>query len=199
MIKTLEDVERYSQDQAGLSPETADHVELRRPGLTDLEAAALGRQLPGLSDDYLEIVRTWQLDGISIGYFNLWPGRFGSSSGFAARLVAANSPENPAFGLMRASQMLEVASFESDPVCLKATDTAMGRQVFWFPSHTLSRQPRFLACNFGDLLKAATELHAFSMSDRGADGIPGFISAITAYIPERGLDEWRDLASMVIL
>jgi len=46
-------------------------------------------------------------------------------------------------------------------VCLRAivagldrvVSAAEERQISWFPSHTLSRQPRFLASNFGDLLK----------------------------------------------
>jgi hypothetical protein len=197
MIKTLEDVERYSQEQARLSAEIADHIELRRPGLSEIEAAALRRQLPGLPDDYLEIAQTWQLDGISIGFFNLWPGR-GAHSGLATKLIGANGMGNPGFDGLRHLQMLWVATFEGDPVCVGRKQAAKAGQVFWLPSHLASAQPRFLACNFGDLLKAATELHAFSLSGRGVDGVPALISAIGAYIPEFGHAEWRDLASMVV-
>lgn len=197
MIKTLDDVESYSRELAHSSPEIAGEVELRRPGLSEVDAVALRRQLPGLPDDYLAIAKTWQLDGISIGIFNLWPGR-GARLGLATKLIAANGPENPDFDALRCYQMLWVAMFEGDPVCLKARDAAKAGQVFWFPSHLAPSEPHFLACNFGDLLKAATELHAFSLSGQGVRGIPAFISAIAAYIPDLGRDEWRSLASMVV-
>ena len=58
--------------------------------------------------------------------------------------------------------------------------------------------PRFLARSFEDLLKGATELHRYSMSgprDRDADSL---IHAISRYIPDLAMEEWRSLASMTI-
>jgi hypothetical protein len=174
------------------TPRTADEVELRRPGLSELEATELRRQLPGLADDYVEIARTWRLDGISIGYFNLWPRRFGKRSGLAASLLGVNSPENPDFGTLRSFQMLEVSTWEGDPICLGAKHTGRAGQAFRLSSsEDLSSQPRFLAKNFGDLLKAATQLHAFSLSGQGPLGVDNLILAIGAYIPNLALDEWR--------
>ena len=200
LIRSIDDVERYSRESARAAPEIADRIELRRPGLSEFEVAGLKRQLPGLPDDYLQIAIIWNLDGISIGYLNLWPGRFGERRpGLSAALLGANSNESPFVGWLRSYQLLHIADFEGDPVCVAAKFTGSAGQVWRFaPVEDPYVRPRLLAKNFGDLLKAATELHAFSMSARGTEGIDDLITALRWCIPGQALDEWRILASMVI-
>jgi hypothetical protein len=197
MIQSLDDVERYSRDLAKAHPQVANEIEFRRPGLSDLEVARLRRQLPGLSDEYVEIAKTWDLAPLSIGYFNLSPPSFGKAHQFVDRLTVANSPANPAFDALKASQMLMVATYEGDPVAIGATHTSRAHRVFRFARSVDNQsQPRLVASTFGDLLKAATELdlnRAHGRTDAGDRR--AFLRTIANYIPDLAMSEWETFAA----
>src|SRR6266540_3355551 len=130
MIRSLEDVERYSRELAQTLPRIADDIEFRRPGLNELEAARLRKNLPSLPDEYLDIARTWRLEPLSVGYFNLRPPSFGKGRTLVDRLIAANSPANPMFDVMQALRMLQVAAYEGDPLVLGSKHTPADNHVF---------------------------------------------------------------------
>jgi hypothetical protein len=166
--------------------------------MSDLEAGQLRELLPGLSDEYLTIAQTWQLEGISIGYLTLSPPSFAQARCLVDVLTTANGPINPGFETLQLFQVLEIASWDGDPVCLGSRFTARTGQVFRFSSVDDSPYPRLLAATVEDLLKAATELHAFSLSGHGPDPIHDLLLNIGTYLPATAVEEWRILASMVV-
>ena len=100
LIRSLDDVESYSRRHAQNVPQLAHQIEFRRPGLNDLEIARLCRFLPRLTDDYLDILRTWDLADVSIGYFDLRPPSYTQLPGMVDRLIGANTNSNPGFATM---------------------------------------------------------------------------------------------------
>jgi hypothetical protein len=197
MIRSLDDVERYSRELARTLPRIADSVEFRRPGLSELEVARLRRQLPGLPDEYLEIAKTWDLVPLSIGYFNLCPPSFGKARQFVDRLTVANSPTNPAFDALKTFQMLMVATYEGDPLAIGTKHTPRANHVFRLaPSVDNPPRPRLVARSFGDLLKAATELDVYRASGRTDPGTTKtFLRTIADYIPHMAASEWETFAA----
>lgn len=200
MIRSLEDVERYSRNHARDLPSIADSIELRRPGLNDLEVVGLRRAVPGLTDDYLDIARTWNLEPVSIGYFDLRPPAFGDNSTMIDRLMAANGPANPMFDALVEFGVVEVASYAGDSIVLARKGSARSGQVFRLvPDVDFPLRLRFVANSFADLLKAATQLDSHRATGReGVAGVESFLSGIADYIPDLAIDEWRIFAEVTL-
>ena len=200
MINSLKDVERYSRELAKAVPLIADHTELRSPGLNDLEMARLHKAVPGLTEDYLQIARSWRLDPVSIGYFSLRPPSFGSGRTLVESLIGANGELNPNSDRLKEFRLLEVASYEGDPLTIGARQTPRAGQVFRFAlSEDSNPRPRLVASRFEDLLKAATELDASRAAGRvGSDAIQEFLKIINTYVPNTALEEWKQFAEIAL-
>jgi hypothetical protein len=195
LIESLDDVEAYANRQAVTNPSIASGIALRGPGLNDLQLAELRRALPRLPKNYLTIARRWKLDKVSIGLLNLCPPGFGRATDLVSCLVAADSPINPLSRMIEESSLVEVASFEGDPVCLGLEGSIRVGHVFRFAlAEDATMYPRFVARSFEDLLKGATELHARLMPDPEMASVEDVILAVRRYIPEEALEEWRILA-----
>jgi hypothetical protein len=200
LIRSLSDVESYSYEHAKASPRLSDDLEFRSPGLSDLEAKRLQRMLPGLPDDYVDIIRIWRFDSVSIGYFNLQPPTFMTNGKLLDRLLAANSPVNPGFGTLKALQVLETASYEGDSLSIGARGTGRAGHVFRL---ALSEDPeprlRFVASTFENLLKAATQLDVYRAAGlHGSKAIEEFLGTIGEYTPDIALKEWRSFAGVAL-
>ncbi|HEX9363105.1 MAG TPA: hypothetical protein VGA47_04915 [Candidatus Dormibacteraeota bacterium] len=157
--------------------------------MNDLDRARLRRHLPNLPNDYLEIATTWDLGPLSIGYFNLNPPSLGVARELVDRLIVANTPVNPLFGSFKDSGMLQVASYEGDPLLVGAKGSPVIGQVFRLSAS--NDQPQLVAPDFGALLKAATQLDDFrAKGATGDDAIESFLRSIEEYIPATAIPEW---------
>ncbi len=194
-IESLDDVEAYANREAVAKPSIASRIALRGPGLNDLQLAELRRTWPRLPRNYLTIARRWKLDEVSVGWLSLCPPGFGRATDLVSCLVAANSPINPLLGMIEESRLVEVASFEGDPVCLGLEGSVRVGHVFRFAlAEDATPYPRFVARSFEDLLKGATAVHAHLMPDPEMASVEDVILAVRRYIPEEALEEWRVLA-----
>jgi hypothetical protein len=81
VIRSLEDVERYTAALAGDHPQLAAEIRLQRSGLSELELARLSRALPQLPSSYTDVIRDWDVSTIAIGFFRLAPRRFEKADG----------------------------------------------------------------------------------------------------------------------
>jgi len=205
MISSLDDLARYTQERARQAPLIADRIVLRSPGLAQSEFACLADALPGLSEDYLDCLARIDLQGISIGYFSFPPPRTPGGPGLVEWLRDANSDaeidSNPVSHFLAANELYEVASFESDPICMVRT-TARERsgQVVWVDIETgpeIMAHP--VALSFERFLIAAGRL-----SQAGHDPTivgPAATEQFIARLDDLGFDErqresWRLLADM---
>jgi len=131
-IDSLDDVEAYAKREALAHPSIASEIELRGPGLSDLQVVALRRALPRIPKNYLAVARRWKLEGVSVGLLELYPPRYGQESDLVSSLVAANSPINHLFPMIEEASLVYVADFEGDPVCIGLEGSARGGHVFRF-------------------------------------------------------------------
>src|SRR5207253_7656440 len=144
---------------------------------------------------YLTVAQRWKLDQVSVGLLSLCPPRFGQASDLASCLIAANSALNPLLKMVKETSLVEVASWEGDPICLGLERSSRAGHVFRFAlGADATPYPRFLARSFEDLLKGATELHAHLMPDPEMASVEDVILVVKQYVPKEALDEWRALA-----
>ena len=117
MIETLSDVVELSQREATAFPAIAGRIRLQAPGLSDSELDALSRHIPGMSPTYIEVIRSIQVDGKAIGYFQLYPSAPISLS-LVDKLAEANSVSNPLAASHQKLGLFDVAAYDADPICV---------------------------------------------------------------------------------
>jgi len=115
MIENLNDLKNYTDARARRTPGIAAHVELHEPGIG---ADALSRlSALNLPPVYERCLRTFNLFGISLGYFSLWPDSIRSGNMSEALLQAAAGNFRGAHEATHAG-LLIVAQEESNLVCV---------------------------------------------------------------------------------
>jgi hypothetical protein len=136
MIKTLEDVRVYSEENAAGSPSIADELRIPTPGLSTDEVARLRAALPSLPDNYLAVITELDLMEAQFQFTSLSPS--GSRrGGMAKALVELNSDDIWAYDLLNKHKLYWVGSSASgDPICVAAQDTPVPGEVIWLNHET---------------------------------------------------------------
>ena len=196
MIETLEDLAAFTDaDARALPPSMADHALIKTPGLSADEVAALHALLPGLPDSYLDCVSRVTFWRAQLAGFFLWPpsGRHGQ---LRDRLAEANERDDLiAADVLRAHDLLAVASAEIDPICVRRRG-ASGRpgEVVWVDL-TSAPEPvvRPLAPDFATFLIVAGRLEQASREGSDLDDV------LAGYIDDQGHRQvWEVHASMML-
>lgn len=193
VISTLEELQTYTEQRAAKSPAIATRVLLRSPGLSADETVKLVRQLPGVPRAYLDCARRFALETVELGAFALRPRSFGGV-GLLERLVLANGPANPVVEFLRARDLYEVASLETDPIGVVRDDSVAARsgEVVWVD---ITSDPSFivwrLAPDFSTFMIMAGRLYEARHADASVEEILDGMA-----VDAQQAESWRALASM---
>jgi hypothetical protein len=194
VINSLDDLERRSRQWAEDVSELSDEFVLGGPGLPPSEIEQLRKDLPGLPDSYIACLARFDLAKVGIGYFGLAPTPRAKRD-VGERLRLANSDANPFADLLREADLYEVASFEGDPVTVRAAGSTRPGEVVWIDT---TKRPdlvaRPLAPDFETFLILAGRLY-----DAGDDGeaVDGFFARLGDFdVPSAATDAWRAVASI---
>jgi hypothetical protein len=158
MIDSLDALIQYTERVAQASPLIARRVQITRPGCEPDTIAVLRKAFPGLPDSYTSVLESIAIDGISIGYFNLTPGR--SRASLVDELRAHNDPTiTPMAEVYRQCGVYQVASFEADPICVAHREGPFEiGQIVKYDDVLPTKMPVVLADSFEQLLLIAGNL-----------------------------------------
>lgn len=194
MIATLPELVAYTRERAARSPEVANRVLLRSPGIDRADGATLLHELPGLPSSYLDCAERFALETGELGMAVLRPSSFGGT-GLVDRLVTANGPANPLARFMQAHALYEVARWEADPIAVvrEDSDTRPGQVVWLDPASGPGVRVAPLANDFAIFLVMAGRLFQ-------AGHLDARVEAILEDMPldDEQVRNWRVLASMVL-
>jgi len=194
MIRTLDDVEQYTATLARAYPQLAQEIHLKRTGSSEFELARLRRALPKLPASYIDVIRQWDVEAVTIGLFRLAPRRFDTAGELISRLIAANGPSNPIHPILERAGMCEVAAWEADPICARMAGKADAGSLFRL-SIDAPDEPRRLASSFEELIVRAAALDSVRATGGGVEGF-----AQAASLPETGpvREEWLRFAEVAL-
>lgn len=159
MIASLDELVAYTQTLGEALPELREAIVLRRPGCSQAAASLLAQRLPGIPHSYLTVARVINIDGVSIGYFQLSPSAYGGRD-IAEKVIACNeSAMNPLMKRHQKFGVYQVASWEADPICVAHAHGLfeMGQVVKYNIGNPTS-EPIVLAEDFEQLLLLAGNL-----------------------------------------
>lgn len=164
MLANLQDVFAFTEAEALDCPEIADEVILRRKGDLGDDIEKVVHDL-GLPPIYSECVDKIGMFGVSLGYFNLWPGS-GRVKNLAEALYQANNDDDPVGELARAHHLVYVASEEANWVCVGAANHE-GADIVTYIETMLSPTPSFfpIAPDFEKFLILAANLNEISLAN----------------------------------
>jgi hypothetical protein len=124
MLKTIDDVRRYTSDVAKQFPAIASEIEIAKQAVELPEELVTHLRLPPV---YWAIAKANRLSGISIGFFALWP------SFVREPLQQSLLQANASGSLVRSfgnGALVAVARYEANPVCVVSTIGDAPDQVF---------------------------------------------------------------------
>ncbi len=123
MITTLAELEAYTKQIGARFPDEAANTILSGPGIMPKERESLLKRIPGLPDSYLQCAERFNLHGIRSGYFAFWPEAFDAGN-MVGSLTKASSEVNPYWVMFGAINVLQVASWEADPIVVALKDSS---------------------------------------------------------------------------
>lgn len=197
MISNLDGLIKYSENMAAKFPVIASEIRLCSPGYSDDLLVEVGNKVPYLPDSYFSVVKQIQIVGVSIGQLNLWPVPYGKKD-FVASLIEANtSSDNPYLKFYDDNNLVEVARFEANIVCLGRKGSHISDQVYLVdissgPNPVLQK----LANSYEQLLIVAGNLHDISMNyeDDEDAGVSEFQSRLTQLsVDKDSANIWNEL------
>jgi hypothetical protein len=156
MLLTLEDVRSYTQNIAKKFPAMASEIVLNREPLLIPEDVVRLLKLPG---SYVEVVEAYRVEGVSIGFFALWP------SFKRDGLIGSLMRENDRTSLVKAasSELVAVGRNEANILCVGAAPSNGEGRVFLLDTMTSpARRLLELANAFGPFVILAANLHQIS-------------------------------------
>jgi hypothetical protein len=203
MIKTLEDVQIYwEQDAIGSEPHPlADAVRIPAPGLPADEITRLRSALPGLPDDYLDVIAKLDLETAEIQFCPMTTCSYGKRRGEMVQcLLKRNSDENWALELLTEHLWYEVASWNGDPICVASRDSAHPGEVFRIDHETQSIYR--IANSFDQVVIGFTRLDDQDRTSgpRGEEGAELFLTSVKEDfdLDDEQMEEWTSIAEILL-
>ncbi len=191
MIETLEDAfEFYTAREKEFASFGANVLKRRSTSFDGIYD--VGTQF-GLPDDYVRCARNIQMEGVTLGYFDLCPGEVGD---LCLSLLSLNSA---ARRIDHSDRLIAVANFDADIVAVSKGDPFHLSATVFYVDVTTSAQPVIseLAGNFCDFLTLASALDQSVLE--GHDNPEATIMSLVLKLGhERSLDRWKGIARMVI-
>lgn len=153
MIKTLNDLVRYTKQKSARIPVIAEEIELKELSPNSLSFVASGNVISSLPLNYVQVANKLSLKGVSIGTLRLYPYSKKSSS-LQESIVDVNTQvANPYIDFYVEHDLVEVANLEADIVCIRRANSLDEGTVFLISTSAgLKQQPRELASSFEELL-----------------------------------------------
>lgn len=199
VINDLEGLVRYSEEMAGKFPAISSEIKLYSPGCSKDYLSVLREDEQHFPCDYLALLERVQVLGVSIGQLNLWPVPYGRRELRSSLIEANSSPENPWLEFYVDNNIVEVARWEANIICLGRKNTVNEGKVYFLdissgPQLTL----RPMADSFEQLMVVAGNLHEVSMdyeSDPEA-GVQVFALCLASLgIKEHASSIWLELVN----
>lgn len=164
MINDLDGLIKYSEKMATRFSVIASEIKLCSPGCSKNYLSALREDGQYFPDDYLELLERVQVLGISIGQLNLWPVPYGRRELSSVLIEANKSPENPWLKFYDDNEIIEVARWEANIICLgRKGSSDRGKVYFLDISSGLKLSLRPMADSFEQLMILAGNMHEVSM------------------------------------
>lgn len=197
MIETLSEVVELSQREAAAFPAIAERIRLRTPGLSDSEVDALSSRIPGIPSTYVDVIRSIQVDCRAIGYFLLYPSAPISLS-LVDKLADTNSASNPLAASHENLGLLEVAGYETDPICVAGSQSQFpeGMIVKYSPASSSEGYVQ-LARSFQELLVLAANIQDVVLEREIDNPVREFAERLVKLaVPETFREAWIQMADI---
>ena len=164
MINDLDGLIKYSEKMATRFSVIASEIKLCSPGCSKNYLSVLREDGQYFPDDYLELLERVQVLGVSIGQLNLWPVPYGRRELSSVLIEANKSPENPWLKFYDDNEIVEVARWEANIICLgRKGSSDRGKVYFLDISSGLKLSLRPMADSFEQLMILAGNMHEVSM------------------------------------
>lgn len=199
MINDLEGLIKYSEEMAAKFPAISSAIKLYSPGYSKGYLSVLRENGQHLPRDYLTLLERVQVLGVSIGQLNLWPVPYGRRELRSSLIEANSSPENPWLEFYVDNNVVEVARWEANIICLGRKNSVDESKVYFLDiSSGLQLTLRPMADSFEQLMIVAGNLHEVSM-DYGSDpetGVQVFVLCLASLgIKEHASSVWLELVN----
>jgi hypothetical protein len=206
VITSIDELAAFTRTLADKLPELRDSIVLQQPGYPQDALDFLSSELPGIPQSYLSVVKSFRLDGIAIGYFQLSPQSFDGNN-LIEKLIACNkSGANPFAERHQQHGVYQVASWEADPICVVYKDGPYKKgQIVKYSVENPTARPIVLADTFEQFLVLAGNLDAirdsYSESDDSSVGLSEFRMCLAQLASQNKeiIPAWEAIASIVLL
>lgn len=112
LLKTINDVCAYTSEVSTRVPEIPEGVRVVAEERILPEAVVSSLSLPA---SYVRVAENYRLEGVSIGYFSLWPS--GLARPLSESLIEENSRQS-IISRFHNKSLVAVASYEANPICV---------------------------------------------------------------------------------
>lgn len=158
MLITLEDVRSYTEEVAKKFPAIAAEIALKKEHLHLPEDVIGSLKLP---KSYVDVVEAYRVEGISIGFFALWPSF--KRDALISSLIQENSQNSLTKTSSSGSELVAVGRNEANVVCVQAASSGDEGRVFLLDTMTSpARRLLELAESFDRFVILAANLHQIS-------------------------------------
>ena len=168
MLKDLDDVRTYTENLASAFPNLAEEIVFRRNGVSAQDLDSLRGEI-GIPPMYSACASAWQLHGISLGFFALWPG-FQRKSGLvtALRDINVNHNADASVIAVHSKNSVIVAREEADWICVGNINSKYPDNVFYADFIESSAWVLIdISSNFKNFILLAANLHKIAYSNSG--------------------------------
>ncbi|MEO0250511.1 MAG: SMI1/KNR4 family protein, partial [candidate division WOR-3 bacterium] len=118
------------------SPVVAKALQLSSPGIGEEGCQRIERVLGiKLPLSYRRVVKNYDLSNLEMNMLSFGPGSLGYEFDMVEWLIKNNSPEMPLSELYAQEGLLEVATLETAPICIRTTGERSGEVVWFDPEH----------------------------------------------------------------
>lgn len=164
MINDLDGLIQYSERVAARYSAISSEIKLCSPGCSKSYLSTLRENGLFFPEDYLVLLERVQVLGVSIGQLNLWPVPYGRQELLSALMDANSNPKNPWLEFYKDNEIVEVARWEANIICVGRKDSNGEGKVYLLD---ISSGPklslRSLADSFEQMMVVAGNLHEISM------------------------------------
>ena len=204
MIYNLEELIAFSKSRSYPSPLLRKISVFERPGCSVDEINAIKRALPGIPQNYLDIITAVELNDIEIGAFRLSPGPKGC---LVDKLIEANQESiYPIAARLHEDGVYYVAEFDADTIGVVYRNVLFKTgQIVMYASSNLEEQATVLAENYEQFLIITGNLYSIHYKYEEVDdksiGIPEFEACLECLLSNEQTDiklAWKDIAIMVL-
>jgi hypothetical protein len=202
MIKSISDLEKYTQKIAAKYPEEAEEIILKSPGISKEEEQIILKNIPQISAVYLNCAKRLDLIGVKLGYFFLWPAPR-TEFNLSKTIIEANAEHNPFKKILKENGLVQVALWEADPIVVANADSKYGEdRVFKINTGSPKSNLQNLANNFEDFLIIIGNLDetAQTSEEHNEEEVNEFLEKVKYLIKDEDtLKTWQTIAEIVIL